>query len=173
MSRVNHRLVRPCPNMSRAAAARRPVQFVTNPRVGMHDYARTLHITGPCSQKKKAAKIGSCTTERLEICAIGGSDILQRRALGEAAALLPLRTICSDQSFHLLVPLNTLFDDLTLFCGMYCQPFAVLTGSDSVLIIFDTTQLNPSQPSLGDVFRPYPCRPGGKVGIAVRDRFPH
>ena len=102
MSRVNHRLVRPCPNMSRAAAARRPVQFVTNPRVGMHDYARTLHITGPCSQKKKAAKIGSCTTERLEICAIGGSDILQRRALGEAAALLPLRTICSDRSFHLI-----------------------------------------------------------------------
>ena len=131
MSRVNHRLVRPCPNMSRVAAARRPVQFVTNPRVGMHDYARTLHITGPCSQKKKAAKIGSCTTERLEICAIGGSDILQRRALGEAAALLPLRTICSDRSFHLLVPLNTLFDDHTLFCGMYCQPFGVLTGTGS------------------------------------------
>ena len=65
MSRVNHRLVRPCPNMSWAAAERRPVQFVTNPRVGMHDYApTTLHITHrrtvQLKEEERADKIGSC-----------------------------------------------------------------------------------------------------------------
>ena len=120
MSRVNHRLVRPCPNMSRAAAARRPVQFVTNPRVGMHDYARTLHITGPCSQKKKAAKIGSCTTERLEICAIGGSDILQRSAQGSDARLF---SRCEP---FVLIDSFTYRPALTIsHCGEFFHPCAV------------------------------------------------
>ena len=85
MSRVNHRLVRPCPNMSRAAAARRPVQFVTNPRVGMHDYARTLHrITQPVQLKRRRTKIGFF---EVFFDAIGGSDILQRSAQGSDARL--------------------------------------------------------------------------------------
>ena len=53
MSRVNHHRLVNLPNMSRTSAERRPVQFVTNSRVGMHDYALTLHIRGHRAVKRR------------------------------------------------------------------------------------------------------------------------